>query len=49
VNSGGPDPAVVDQFLKTVVDPANQRVFIHCASGNRAGALWMIKRIVVDG
>jgi uncharacterized protein (TIGR01244 family) len=49
VNSSAPDPAVVDQFLRTVADPANQPVFIHCASGNRAAALWMIKRMVVDG
>jgi uncharacterized protein (TIGR01244 family) len=49
LNSSAPDPAVVDQFLKAVVDPANQPVFIHCASGNRAAALWMIKRMVVDG
>jgi uncharacterized protein (TIGR01244 family) len=49
LNGGAPDPAVVDQFLKTVADPASQPVFIHCASGNRAEALWMIKRMVVDG
>ena len=49
VNGGSPDPAVVDQFLKAVADPANQPVFIHCASGNRAAAFWMIKRLVVDG
>ena len=44
-----PDPAVADQFLKAVTDPANQPVFIHCASGNRVASLWMIKRMVVDG
>jgi len=49
VNSASPDPAVVDQFLSAVGDPANQPVFVHCASGNRAAALWMIKRLVVDG
>jgi uncharacterized protein (TIGR01244 family) len=43
-----PDPAVVDQFLKTVTDPANQPAFIHCASGNRAAMMWMIKRVIVD-
>jgi uncharacterized protein (TIGR01244 family) len=43
-----PDPAVVDQFLKLVTQPANQPAFIHCASGNRAAALWMIKRVLVD-
>jgi uncharacterized protein (TIGR01244 family) len=49
VNGASPDPAVVDQFLAAVGDPVNQPVFVHCASGNRAAALWMIKRLVVDG
>jgi uncharacterized protein (TIGR01244 family) len=47
-NSGSPDPAVVDRFLVALADPANQPAFIHCASGNRASALWMIKRVLVD-
>jgi len=49
VNGASPDPAIVDQFLSAVGDPANQPVFVHCASGNRAAALWMVKRLVVDG
>jgi uncharacterized protein (TIGR01244 family) len=49
VNGASPDPAMVDQFLKVVADPGNQPVFVHCASGNRAAAFWMIKRLVVDG
>jgi uncharacterized protein (TIGR01244 family) len=49
LNSASPDPAVVEQFLDAVGDPANQPVFVHCASGNRAAALWMVKRMVVDG
>ena len=48
MNSAAPDPAVVDTFLKTVTDRKNQPVFIHCASANRASALWMVKRMVVD-
>ena len=39
---------VVDNFLKAVTDKANQPAFIHCASANRAAALWMVKRIAVD-
>jgi protein tyrosine phosphatase (PTP) superfamily phosphohydrolase (DUF442 family) len=39
----------VEGFLKAVTDPANQPVFVHCASANRAAALWMIKRMNVDG
>jgi uncharacterized protein (TIGR01244 family) len=49
VNGASPDPAIVEQFIDAVGDPANQPVFVHCASGNRAAALWMIKRMVVDG
>jgi len=49
LSSTAPDPAVVDRFLEAVADPASQPVFVHCASANRASALWMIKRMVVDG
>lgn len=48
-NAASPDPAIVEGFLKAVTDPANQPVFVHCASANRAAALWMIKRLNVDG
>jgi uncharacterized protein (TIGR01244 family) len=48
-SGGKPDPAVADQFLKTISEPSNQPAFIHCASGNRAAAMWAIKRMVVDG
>ncbi len=47
-NAQSPDPMVVDAFLKAVTDKANQPAFIHCASANRAAALWMVKRIAVD-
>jgi uncharacterized protein (TIGR01244 family) len=49
LNGTAPDPDVVAQFLQVVTDPANQPVLVHCSSGNRAAALWMIKRLVVDG
>ena len=48
VNTASPDPAMVDKFLTAVSDPANQPAFVHCASGNRAAAFWMIKRLMVD-
>ncbi|MCC7241284.1 MAG: hypothetical protein IT180_05120 [Acidobacteria bacterium] len=44
-----PDPAIVDQFLTVLSDEANQPVFIHCASGSRVGALWLVKRVLQDG
>ena len=47
-NAASPDPAVVDASLKAVTAPANQPAFVHCASANRAAAMWMIKRIQVD-
>ena len=47
-NAAAPDPMLVDNFLKVITDPRNQPAFVHCASGNRAAALWMIKRIEVD-
>ena len=47
-NAQAPDPALVDNFLKAITDKGNQPAFIHCASANRAAALWMVKRIAVD-
>jgi uncharacterized protein (TIGR01244 family) len=47
-NTASPDASSVDTFLKAVTDKANQPAFIHCASANRAAALWMVKRIAVD-
>jgi uncharacterized protein (TIGR01244 family) len=48
-NTAAPDLAIVEKFLAAVTAPANQPAFVHCASANRASALWMIKRLVVDG
>jgi uncharacterized protein (TIGR01244 family) len=47
-NNAAPDPAVVDRFLQTITAPGNQPAFIHCASGNRAAAMWFVKRVLVD-
>jgi uncharacterized protein (TIGR01244 family) len=47
-NGSSPDPGVVDQFLKAIAEKDNQPAFIHCASGNRASAMWMIKRVLID-
>lgn len=43
-----PDMAVADAFITAVTNAANQPVFFHCASANRAAALWMAKRMLVD-
>ena len=47
-NGAMPDPAVADRFIKTITEPGTQPAFIHCASGNRAAAMWLIKRVLVD-
>lgn len=47
-SGGSPDPMVVDEFIKIITEPRNQPAFIHCASGNRAAAMWLIKRVLID-
>ena len=47
-NTASPNPAVVESFLKAITDKKNDPAFVHCASGNRAAAMWMIKRMQVD-
>ena len=37
------------EFLKATDDEANRPAFIHCATANRVGALWMIRRVLRDG
>ena len=49
IDGANPDPRIVDGFLTAVSDSANQPVYIHCASANRVGAVWMIKRALQDG
>jgi len=47
-NGAKPDPKVADQFVKVISSSEASPAFIHCASANRASAMWLIKRIVVD-
>ena len=47
-NGGQPSPAAVDQFLKAITTAGSEPAFIHCAGGNRAAAMWFIKRAVID-
>lgn len=44
-----PRDAQVDEFLKLTDDPANRPAFIHCTAGIRAGAFWLIRRVMRDG
>ena len=48
MNGQSPDPVVADKFLDAITAKENQPAFVHCASGNRAAAMWMVKRLVVD-
>jgi len=47
-NAQMPDPAVADQFLAAITTPGAEPAFIHCAGGNRAAAMWLVKRLAVD-
>ena len=47
-NGTSPDPAVADRFLNEITTPGTQPAYIHCGGGNRAAALWLIKRLSVD-
>lgn len=48
-DTSNPDPKIADTFIAAVTDKANQPAYIHCGSANRVGALWLIKRVLVDG
>lgn len=49
MDPNAPDFATAERFLGVLADPSNQPVYIHCASANRVGAVWAIKRVVQDG
>jgi uncharacterized protein (TIGR01244 family) len=49
VDGANPSAESAEAFLTAVTNPRNQPVYIHCASANRVGAMWLIKRVVVDG
>jgi uncharacterized protein (TIGR01244 family) len=48
-NGSSPDAAAADRFLDAITSPGAEPAFIHCAGGNRAATMWLIKRLVVDG
>ena len=45
---GKPDPKAASLFLDAITTPGAEPAFIHCAGGNRAATMWLIKRIAVD-
>ena len=44
-----PKDEQADEFLKITDDPDNRPAFIHCTAAIRAGAFWMIRRVLRDG
>jgi len=44
-----PDADLIENFIATIGDRANQPVYIHCHSATRAAALWMVQRVRQDG
>ncbi|HEX7084947.1 MAG TPA: protein tyrosine phosphatase family protein [Vicinamibacterales bacterium] len=49
VDSNALSSELVDRFLAILREPDVSPVFIHCASANRVGMLWLVKRVAVDG
>ena len=46
---GKPENKPFDEFLTAIADKSNQPVYVHCASANRVGAVWLAKRVLQDG
>jgi uncharacterized protein (TIGR01244 family) len=49
VRTADPKDEQVDAFLAAMKDPKIWPAFVHCGSGNRVAAFWLIHRVVVDG
>ena len=47
-NGSAPDRKSADAFLAAIRTPGAEPALIHCAAGNRAAAMWLIKRLVAD-
>ena len=45
---GKPNPQAADQFIAAITTKGAEPAFIHCAGGNRAATMWLIKRLTVD-
>jgi uncharacterized protein (TIGR01244 family) len=45
---GSADPKAADAFLNAITTKGAEPAFIHCAGGNRAATMWLIKRIAID-
>ena len=45
---GKPNPEAAQKFLDAITTKGAEPAFIHCAGGNRAATMWLIKRLAVD-
>jgi uncharacterized protein (TIGR01244 family) len=45
---GKPDPVAANGFLDAITSKGAEPAFIHCAGGNRAATMWLLKRLAVD-
>jgi uncharacterized protein (TIGR01244 family) len=45
---GKPDPVAANGFLDAITSEGAEPAFIHCAGGNRAATMWLLKRLAVD-
>jgi sulfide:quinone oxidoreductase len=48
-NREQPDPKAVDRFLEVIRAGETSPAYIYCATGQRAAAMWLIKRVKQDG
>ena len=48
VRAEAPEDGAADAFLAATSRAEAFPILVHCASGNRAAAFWMIRRLVVD-
>ena len=49
VKTADPKVEQLDAFLNATADPTIYPAFLHCGSGNRVGAFWMVRRVLIDG
>ena len=49
ISAKEPTDEAVEEFLRVTDDPGIYPIYIHCGSGNRAAALWMIRRVLREG
>jgi uncharacterized protein (TIGR01244 family) len=48
VRTAEPKEEQLDTFLRVTANPAIYPAFLHCGSGNRIGAFWMVRRVLAD-